>query len=354
MNDFLQNHKNHIISILKGYDISLKAKGVTLFSIVQDIERDTSISEEEIRRKYSMFYNKAMLGLRRNNQKAKIEWLNSNNAVIMKHLYIYSKLCSSVYKFDDSLISWYKSNSTEDDWSFVNENDLGHFLFSYGDNIYSAEVLGSSSGIGRHISVSNVWNAHMDKDVFVTYDFNHETIPDGKGDIAVLCNNTSCPRWKQSLASPYKDDAKNTNCSIEDCSKCEGFTKCGVLRPMDALFAVLAIYKCMLTREHSTHSHLDEQVYEHIPLPQRVDDVIIYFGEPKKPKSLKDIGLVPVSDMKTGIISSHASPREHHRRGGTRRAYTRKDGVKVKETTFKETIVNKGYDKTTYKLKKRS
>ena len=50
---------------------------------------------------------------------------------------------------------------------------------------------------------------------------------------------------------------------------------------------------------------------------------------------------------------SHASPREQYRRGSERKAYTRKDGTKVRATTVKGTIVNKGHIKTSYVLKER-
>lgn len=112
----------------------------------------------------------------------------------------------------------------------------------------------------------------------------------------------------------------------------------------------------MLNREYkSSVSENRNVLYEHIPLPQRDDDVIIYFGESDKNKSLESIGLVPVSKMESNsIVSSHASPREHHRRGGIRKAYVRKDGVKVRETTFRETVVNKGNTKTSYKFKERA
>lgn len=58
-------------------------------------------------------------------------------------------------------------------------------------------------------------------------------------------------------------------------------------------------------------------------------------------------------DTKSPFPESHASPREHIRRGGKRKAYTRKDGVSVKATTFKSTVVNKGHTKTSYRLKDR-
>lgn len=362
MNDFIRSHKDYLIRCLRGYDNSLRAKGITLYGIIQDIDKNTSITEEEIRRKFNIFYNKMILELRRTRQSSKISWLEDNVKHILKHLYIYLSLSKNIYKVDESLISWYRKCHEEDgtDLNLLHENDLGSFLFMYNNNLYCAEIIDNSKS-NRYVSISNVYNPCDDKNdrTYITYAFDYETFPHEEGEsfhhdlnLSVICNNTKCPRWSQSLADRFADNARNVSCNLEDCSKCSGFTKCGVLRPMDALTVVKAIYECMLTRDRKLkQGSTDIKEYEHIPLPQREDDVIIYFGEPKKSKSFEEIGLVPVSD--TGIVSSHASPREHIRRGGKRRAYTRKDGVKVRETTFKETVVNRGNTKTTYALKER-
>ena len=353
MDDLVQKHKDYLTRCIRGYDNSLKIKGLSLFSILQSIDSNTSITDEEIRQKYSLFYNKTVLTLRRENKPSKIAWLNSNSATILKYLYVYSALSKNIYKVDDNLVDWYKRGT--DDLKLLDENDLGHFIFIYNDNIYSTDIGTSDNKIGRHLSVSNVYNPEVVKDnKYISYVFDYATSPSSEcSELTVVCNNSDCPRWKQSLANMYTDGAKTVACSLDDCEKCQYFKKCGVLKPKDALTVVKAIYKCMLTREYNSNSSENREDYEHIPLPQREDDVIIYFGEPKRKKSFEEIGLVPVSKMGSGIVSSHASPREHTRRGGSRREYTRKDGVKVRATTFKSTVVNKGNTKTTYKLKER-
>ena len=91
----------------------------------------------------------------------------------------------------------------------------------------------------------------------------------------------------------------------------------------------------------------NDDEYEHIPRPERIDDVVIYYGfnnPNNKSKNNNELFDIP---------ASHASPREHDRRGGTRRGYYRKDGTWVRPTTFKATVVNKGHNKTNYKLKEK-
>lgn len=92
--------------------------------------------------------------------------------------------------------------------------------------------------------------------------------------------------------------------------------------------------------------------YEHLPKPERVNDIIVYFGGVVEHKPLP---FLKVSDMKSEKVfpDSHASPREHYRRGSTRKAYTRSDGTKVRATTVKGTVVNKGHTKVNYTLKER-
>lgn len=364
MKNLIQSHKDYLVRSLKGYDSSLRAKGVTLYGIIQDIDKDTSITDEEIKRKFNVFYNKTVLILRRLNQTSKESWLEGNTASILKYLYVYHALSQNIYKVDESLISWYRDSHIEDgtDLKLLHENDLGHFLFVFNEKLYSVEIFDNTTS-SRHVNISNIWHPEdsTDNKKYISYSFDYETFPHEEGemfhheiDLSVICNNNRCPRWSQSLANPYKDNAKTVLCDLDDCSECKGFKECGVLRPIDALTVVKAIYECVLTREGVKSKRYEEKEYEHIPLPQREDDVVIYFGEPKKAKSFESMGLVSISESSdTGIVNSHASPREHHRRGGVRRAYERKDGVKVRATTFRETTVNKGNTKTTYSLKER-
>ena len=90
MDDLVQKHKDYLTRCMKGFDSSLKIKGLSLLSILQSIDSNTSITDEEIRQKYSLFYNKTVLTLRRENKPSKIAWLNSNSVTILKYLYVYS------------------------------------------------------------------------------------------------------------------------------------------------------------------------------------------------------------------------------------------------------------------------
>ena len=108
----------------------------------------------------------------------------------------------------------------------------------------------------------------------------------------------------------------------------------------------------MKNRSSTANESSSRNDYEHLPKPERVDDVTVYFGGIVQHKPLP---FLKVSDMKVEKVfpDSHASPREHYRRGSERKAYTRKDGTKVRATTVKGTIVNKGHTKTSYVLKER-
>lgn len=356
MNELIIRHKEFIKSKVKGIDTSLKLKGLSLYRILQDVDIDTSLTEDELHHKFNIYYNRAMLELRRKNKQPSIQWLEGNSSVILKYLYTYSYLSRNVYKVDENLINWYRgiNISERDSLRLLDENDLGGFIFAYNNELYSVEVLSGSESIGRHVSIVN-----LSIDSPIVYSLDYEVCPD-KDDrvisMSVICSNKSCPRWKQSLGKEYAGGFKDCYCSLDDWGRCNCFNESGVINPLDSLLVVKAIYFCMLNRGYKSSASENRNVlYEHIPLPQRDDDVIIYFGESDKNKSLESIGLVPVSKMESNsIVSSHASPREHHRRGGTRKAYVRKDGVKVRETTFRETVVNKGNTKTSYKFKERA
>lgn len=370
MDKIIDGYKSYIVKSCRGYDSSLRAKGVTLYSIIQSIDSNTSMTEEEIHRRYNIFYNKAVLSLRgRKGGQSVIQWLDNSNSVILKMLYSYLSLCNSVYKTDRSLLDWYRNNFKDDysDLTLLDENDIGSFVMLYNDILYSVSINATGN---RFVNISTLGvNAcdSMMHDKAVSFNLDYATTPHEEDDfihhiqdLSIVCNNRNCPRWKETMTRAYDDGAKQVFCSSEDCDKCTFFSECNMLKPLDVLTLVKAIYYCVLTRKSSSSTHEDNEKipYEHIPKPERVDDVVIYFGEGKKHKTLSEIGLVPISSMSgtDRIPESHASPREHFRSGGTRKEFTRVVNgkeQKVKATTFKPTVVNKGATKTSYVLKER-
>ena len=69
MQELIQEHKNEIRATLKSWDNSVKIKGkASLVSILDAMDLDTSISVEGVNKKFSIWYNLAMLNTRSRNK----------------------------------------------------------------------------------------------------------------------------------------------------------------------------------------------------------------------------------------------------------------------------------------------
>ena len=361
MNDIVQRQKDYLSSVIRGCDKSARLKNLSFYKIIQEIDTNSDLSEKEIIDKFMSTYNRVSALWLNSHKNSQLNWLRSNKKKLLGSILFYASLNKSIMNVDSKFLDWYKGTHSEDNLDnlyYLRNNDLGTFIFSYNNALYSVAIFEKSDTMGRYVNICNLWipSDSKIKTTCITYDLSFELSPESgeNYELNVTCNNIKCPRWKQSvLSTTFEDNARDTFCSLDDCKKCTHFDKNNTLRPSDALSIAKGIYECMLTRGNSSSDN-ESKKYEHIPLPMRQDDVIIYFGEPAKSKSYEEIGLIPIRKDDNDFVSSHASPREHHRRGGYRRAYTRKDGTKVKATTFKETTVNKGYVKTNYKFKERS
>lgn len=122
---------------------------------------------------------------------------------------------------------------------------------------------------------------------------------------ALHCNNVNCPHYKSSLGKVYNDSAKEVFCSLEDLRKCGQCEKANVIHPfiVSELFNGIA-YTMKYREVNATESKNRDE-------PERIDDVIVYFGGASKHKPLP---FLKVSDMKVEKVfpDSHASPREHY------------------------------------------
>ena len=274
-----------------------------------------------------------LLSLRRKkNGNKQANWLMKNSTLILRELYLYKKLNSSVIRVDDSLYDWMKEQNIGD---YILNNDLSNYyeiLFIYKETLYSVVIHNDNVEIQLLICTS-------EKVPNPSYGLVHKL---GVDTLKVICNNSKCPRWTQSFNKPYIDNSKECDCSVSDCQKCGFFEKSNRLEPMKALDFANAILYILSNRESKGNSDKRE-VYEHLPLPQREDDVVIYYGGTVKHREITSSGC-------DGIVRSHASPREHIRKGTMR--YNPKTGKK--DIKVRGCVVNKGVTKTSYTLKERA
>lgn len=334
----ITKQKEEIRRIFRGYDNSLRVKGITLISILDKLDSNTDIKESDIKRQLDIFFNKTALMLKNTGRKSQMDWLlsNSTSENIYRLTYTYNKLNSSVYKVDDNLISWFRSQE-ERSYGVLEENDLGLVLLFYKDELYTVTRFEPNTNMNCiHIEVCTI----NTKPVSYTFNFSVNT---DENNIDVVCSNKLCPRYKQSMAQAYNDGSRIVYCSAKDCEKCGYLRKSNILAIEDVKDLITALYTCILNRNSSSVSKLEKKDYEHIPLPECQGDVIVYFGGEDKVTKFKEKFVV----VESNIVGSYASPREHNRRKHTR---TYKNG---KTVDVKATVVNKGHTKTTYKLKER-
>lgn len=328
----------------KAYDNSFKVKKPTLCSILQSIDADTSIDDSVILHNYNIWYNLAMFSARKKSSSL-VNYLNSVQYNISEMLSYYRATYSTIYKVDDSFKDWWFNQPHEKD------EDVHYFWFEE-----KTPVLIEYAGVVYLFKRDNtdfVIRVLTDykSSACLNYEYSsslNETVNTCK----ILCNNKDCPHYKSSVRRAYDDGVKEVICSLSDLQKCGQCEVAGITHPfiVEELFNGIAY--TMKNRESYATGSSSRDDYEHLPKPERVDDVIVYFGGVVEHKPLP---FLKVSDMKTEKVfpDSHASPREHYRRGSERKAYTRKDGTKVRATTVKGTIVNKGHTKTSYVLKER-
>lgn len=342
MNQAILDARESIVREFKGFDNSYRVnKKISLMSLLNEIEMNPSINDTDINRKFNIWYNTACLYTRKKSSSMYNHLVNSVN-LLTELLAMYKTTYSTIYKADKSFLDWWfeKSKTIESDLKPM-ESDLRYYM---NNEYYMLEYE------GRIYCLYKNDEGHIIRVLqrFESSKINWEYTASSEGFMCTAhCSNSSCPHYKSSNGETYQDGFRKVFCSLDDMRKCN-LSNSGVAHPFDIEFIFEGIAWLMQNREHSKSSEKRDD-YEHLPKPERVNDVVVYFGVVKKPKALpfKVVG----NDERKIFPDSHASPREHVRRGGNRRAYTRKDGVKVRATTVKSTIVNKGHTKTTYKIK---
>lgn len=338
------NARSAIQKEFKALDNSFKVKKPTLCSILQSIDNNTSIEDSVILHNYNLWYNLAMISARRRSSSS-VNYLKEVQLSISEELEYYKATYSTVYKVDDSFKDWWFSKPHEKDedyhytWFKSNspvfiEYNRVVYVFKRGDKDFVIRILA---------------------DYETSYRLNYEyssTLDESTNSCKITCCNKDCPHYKASIGRAYADGVKDVMCSLSDLQKCGQCEASGLAHPfiVEELFNGIAY--TMENRSSVPSESSGRNDYEHLPKPERVDDVVVYFGGVVEHKPLP---FLKVSEMKFEKVfpDSHASPREHYRRGSERKAYTRKDGVKVKATTVKGTVVNKGHTKTSYVLKER-
>lgn len=340
ISDAVLNARSAIQKEFKALDNSYKVKKPTLCSILQSIDENTSIEGSVILHNYNLWYNQAMLTARKKSASL-VNYLKSVQLQISEMLSYYQATYSTVYKVDDTFKDWWFNQPHEKDgdfhysWFEVNST----VLLEYAGVVY----LFIRSDKGFVIRILNDY----ERSAFLNYEYS--SAMDGvTNSCRITCNNTSCPHYKSSIGHAYKDGTKEVMCSLSDLQKCGQCEVAGIAHPFIVEELYNGIAYTMENRSSATNENSGRNDYEHLPKPERVDDVVVYFGGVVHHK--------PLPFLKVGekvFPDSHASPREHYRRGSERKAYTRKDGTKVRATTVKGTVVNKGHTKTSYILKER-
>ena len=333
MDKTVHEHQEYIKSCIIGYDNSLSSPKAKLSSILDSIDSNPDISNSTIHNQFNLVLRTIGFYLLRKKQQSKAQWLQDSAKEILHMLYVYKCLKQTIIKVDNSLLAWYTSSEYDNSNNLLDGNEES-FIFINNDILYYVDKMSKDLEVSVLFSSPNPGKPG--------YNILHKSDSDT---LRMLCNNKSCPRWKNAINKAYDDGSKYCSCSIADTQKCGYIHKCGILEPIDALDMTSAIIYCMHNRTYNANENKrDSSEYEHIPRPERLDDVVVYYGfTPEKHRTLN-------SEL-SPIPGSHASPREHSRRGGNRRGYYRKDGTYVRPTTFKATTVNKGHTKTSYILK---
>lgn len=351
MQELIQEHKNEIRATLKSWDNSVKIKGkASLVSILDAMDLDTSISVEGVNKKFSIWYNLAMLNTRSRN-KSLYNYLTDKHTIntLSNYLAIYRRLLLPIYKVDDSLLSYFGKQSSVDKvykatMDMVDENiDDAEFIFYYKDTLYYFRMFTKTKG--------SVGVVRSKRDIHIKYASDFEISEDMlvESSTGLGCNQTNCSHYKASESAVDKYGMKGVFCDYSDTLKCGAYKD--VLQESDAIDMGCAINYVRVNRPTSLHSSIKRDDYEHLPVVESDKDVVIYIDSEKNKKALPIKTIDEVNNTASAFPSSHASPREHIRRAHDRREYTRKDGVHVSACKVGSCRVNKGHTKTTYVIK---
>lgn len=369
-NKDIKQYEEQIFKFIKGVDNSLGLKGNQSFtSILSDmsnsIERYTNKS---LKQKLDLTFNRALLFCRRakKSNKSKENWLRQYGNQIYDVFYTYASLLTNVYSIDDDTVV--NELCHIKDYTGIDKIPERFFLIEHKDVLYLVEVSIKSRQI--YFFISMPLQAPINSKYLsyrVSAEIKYVKTPEGKIDVFrdiqlnhVVCSNDKCPRYRQCLYNSTNTQGISTKpvmCDEVRDSTCPYLEEIGLLPASVIIELALGLGIALQTRVYQKYTHqIIHPDYEHLPVPESDKDVIIHLHDTlactkAKEELLKRLEFKPEANPTSKIPHSHASPREHERRGGNRRGYTRKDNIKVRPTTFRSTTVNKGHTPCTYKVK---
>lgn len=346
--NFIEECKRTARAFTKGLDSSYKLKYNSSFTKVLDlIENNQVENEKELKHKLDLIYIRTCLSLRRQKGgKAKEKWLEQSAGDIYGTFYTYFSFDRNFYSIDEEAIKYFQS---KEGYVGLDKAYETNFVIEYNRSIYLVEVQIKEQKIELYLATP----VHQYKSKkYVSYSFNAELTVDDNRELnikiipfKVSCNNSKCPRYKQCIQREQitRDGVVYKEVNCDDIKKCDYVVEAGKLSMRALTDSAINLLCYMCNRVYPVYNR-EKKEYEHIPMPENMNKVKIYLGA-------KQSDEVREAKETKGIVGSHASPREHKRRGGVRRGYYRKDGTYVKPTTFKPTTVNKGHTKCSYEIK---
>lgn len=343
--------RNYVKRELLSLDNTYKTpKNSNMRYILNCIENDTSLTSDDVKKMFNLWFK--MSCMLASKKKSNLQYLQAYKENYMQQLFVYFTTFKTVYNVTDS----YKSmlNYIISKWTDDSYDDSSIFDFFKNDEVVLMEVKDKIYVMYKQSNGVVISVLATESNIL---DFNYTVIySEGVRDCSYTCCNTDCPHYKQSKGAFVGKIAKSVFCDDSDVEKCGILEKTNTL-PSGDIFALFeAISYIMSERTNKGKVSEKRNDYEHLPVPEREDDVVVYFGNKVK-RELPFIKVEEIKEQRGNIPSSHASPREHIRRNKSRKSTMRfnpktgKKDIKVRGCEkVKDCIVNKGHTKTSYKF----
>lgn len=357
--DLVEARKRTIRHELRGYDSSLKLKGTSSFeNILNKIDKDSSIKLESLHNDAIRCGRLALYSAERTKNGRAKQFLNNQTNLdrIFSGIREYWSFSKVLVELTENALNEFRSINGNKDLakvlydSFRRTTDditdayIMNIIFDGGlykcyidENENNKELMGVE--LAQGFDLDNVPEATYNYAFLV--DSNKGIVSDN---LKMICSNKKCVYHKTSLDKEFEDGSKEVYCSVADCEKCEAFKNS--LSPNKLLEVFAATLFAKTNRELGTKREvINTPNYQPLPVAESNKDVIIYIDSIHDSNNRETKTKVYDENY---IPGTHASPREHTRRGTT---VTLKNG---KTFERKGCIVNKGHEKTTYVIKART
>lgn len=357
--ELIEIYKNSLEKKLKSIDYSYRLKGRNFQALLRAIS-NKEIPREKIKHEMDRLCNLSLLMIRnKKGYSQKYDWLQRNKGGVADALYTYYGLNNCIYSIDDNVADFF---SNQKFYEHILDIEDTTFIIDYKNSIYLVEVEKSKKDLFFYIT-NGFENdiAEVNSSILTSFSVaveRHQVTPDKfLTDYQIFCNNKKCPRYKQSLDIGY-NDFKDVACG-ENEEECE-YAKLHNKLLIDKLTDIaVGLADCKFGRTYPKYNKILKN-YEHIPMPESDKDVVIYlkdvYDTEAKKNLLDKLAYEPqTEETSSKIVDSHASPREHTRRGGFQPTYQKVQNGKVitvQGHSFSGTVVNKGHTPCTYKVKK--